>query len=120
MQLKLPFPSPKLSPNARLHWSKVSREKKRMRALWAWDAVSQGARRLTAEQLHVSIQFCPPTRQARDLDNLLASIKAGLDGLADTLGVDDSRWTLELKPLGPVAPGGCVLIEIKVPEAQPE
>lgn len=119
MRLTLPFPSPKLSPNARLHWSAVAREKKRLRALWAWDAVGQGAGRLDAQRLHLSIEFCPPSAQRRDLDNLLASVKAGLDGLADTLGIDDSRWTLELKPLGAVQKGGCVIVEIRVPEGQP-
>lgn len=119
MRLTLPFPSPKLNPNAREHWSTVSREKKRLRALWAWDAISQGARRLSAERLHVVIEFCPPPPPARrDVDNLLAACKAGLDGLADTLGVDDSNWTLELKPMGALTKGGCVVIEIRVSQEQ--
>ena len=28
------------------------------------------------------------------MDNLIAAMKSGLDGLADALGVDDSRWAL--------------------------
>jgi crossover junction endodeoxyribonuclease RusA len=119
VRLTLPFPSPKLNPNAREHWSVVSREKKRLRALWSWDAISQGARRLDAACLHLVIEFCPPPPPSRrDIDNLLASIKAGLDGLADTLGVDDSNWTLELKPMGPLTKGGCVHIDIRVREEQ--
>lgn len=35
-------------------------------------------------------------RRAYDLDNALARMKAGLDGLADVLGVDDSRWSLSI------------------------
>jgi len=29
-----------------------------------------------------------------DLDNAIARLKAGIDGLADVLGVDDSRWVM--------------------------
>ena len=45
--------------------------------------------------------FYPPCRRTRDKDNLLASMKSGLDGLADALAVNDSRfkveWTIEEK-----------------------
>jgi crossover junction endodeoxyribonuclease RusA len=34
----------------------------------------------------------PPDRRARDLDNMLASIKSGLDGLADALEANDRRF----------------------------
>ena len=52
--------------------------------------------RMDAERLHLKITFAPPNRRARDLDNLLASLKSGLDGLCDVLGVDDSKWSIEI------------------------
>jgi crossover junction endodeoxyribonuclease RusA len=45
------------------------------------------------------------------LDNLLASMKAGLDGLADALGVDDSRWRLLIE-MGEPVKGGCVCVKV--------
>ena len=57
------------------------------------------------EALHISIEFCPPDRQRRDLDNMLSSNKATLDGLSDALGVDDSNWTLTLRRGQPVKLG---------------
>lgn len=62
--------------------------------------------------LHLAIEFCPPDNRRRDLDNMLASCKACLDGLSDALGVDDSQWTLTLLR-GPKAKGGAVNITVK-------
>lgn len=92
----LPWPTSDLSPNARGHWAIKARAKKAYRTLCAWEAQSQGLGRIYAERLHLKITFVPPNRRARDLDNLLASCKAGLDGLCDVVGVDDSKWSIEI------------------------
>lgn len=42
------------------------------------------------------MDFLPPDRRRRDMDNLLASCKGLLDGIADALGVDDSRFAITL------------------------
>ena len=96
MRVILPWPTKDLSPNARGHWAIKARAKKQYRALCAWQAKSQGLTHIDAERLHLKITFVPPNRRARDLDNLLASIKSGLDGLCDVLGVDDSKWSMEI------------------------
>jgi hypothetical protein len=36
-----------------------------------------------------------------------------LDGLADAMGVDDSRWRLSFDVSETTTPGGLVLVEIK-------
>jgi crossover junction endodeoxyribonuclease RusA len=59
-----------------------------------WAARQQGATRLQTPSLAVTLRFVPPDRRARDIDNLVASMKSGLDGLADALGVDDYRWEM--------------------------
>lgn len=94
----------------RQHWSKLARAKKAYRAACAWTAKEQGAHKLDVAALAVRITFVPPDRRARDTDNMLASIKAGLDGLADVLGVDDSRWTLTIARASEV--GGMVRVEV--------
>lgn len=45
-----------------------------------------------------------------DLDNCLARMKSGLDGLADVLGVDDKNWTLTIARADEV--GGFVRVEV--------
>lgn len=52
---------------------------------------------MDADSVHVCITFIPPDRRPRDLDNMLASIKSGLDGIADVIGVDDSKWSITIQ-----------------------
>ena len=112
MRVILPWPTKYLSPNASGYWAVKARAKKAYRTLCAWQAKSQGLTRLDAERLHLKITFVPPNRRARDLDNMLASLKSGLDGLCDVLGVDDSKWSIEISKADDRI-GGFVEIEIK-------
>ncbi|MBN9569001.1 MAG: endonuclease [Alphaproteobacteria bacterium] len=83
----------------------VAGTKKKYRADCAWSTIACGVRRIEATALRVRITFHPPDRRHRDTDNMLASIKAGLDGVADVIGIDDSRWELVLSRGAPKAPG---------------
>ena len=111
MKITLPWPSSALSPNTRQHWSKLAAAKKAYRAACAWAAKAQGAGRIEAQRLHLTITFYPPNRRAHDLDNCLARLKSGLDGLADVLGVDDKHWTLTIAKADEI--GGYVRIEVQ-------
>lgn len=112
MELTLPWPPSALSPNARQHWSALARAKKAYRAACAAQALAQGARRIKASRLHLSLTFYPPTRRAFDLDGLLSRMKSGLDGLSDVLQVDDSRWSLSISKADTV--GGMVRVRVEV------
>lgn len=46
------------------------------------------------------------------MDNCIAAMKAGLDGLADVLGVDDSRWELAAT-MGEPRKGGAVAVTVE-------
>lgn len=96
LTITLPWPPSALSPNARhTHWSQLAKAKRRYRAACHLEALAGHCRRMAADtRLHLHLTFVPPDRRRRDLDNLIASMKAGLDGIADALGVDDSRWRL--------------------------
>ena len=109
-ELNLPWPPKELSPNFRGHWTKVSKAKKEYRAACGWQAKEQGLKPATTDRLHLSLTFYPPTKRAFDLDNCLARMKAGLDGLADVLGVDDKHWSLSIKRADSV--GGMVKVVI--------
>ena len=110
MILELPWPPKELSPNARLHWAKLAKAKKAYRAECAYLAIAQGIHKVEADKLHLSLTFFAPTRRAYDLDNALARMKAGLDGLADVLGVDDSKWSLSIARGDKT--GGSVVVEV--------
>ena len=115
-QIELPWPSRQLSPNSRQHWSAAAKAKKAFRARCRVLAEGQalGLLKNASGAVLVALTFFPPDRRARDLDNLLASMKAGLDGLADAMGIDDSRWRLSIQKSETTVPGGVVLVEITI------
>ncbi len=90
-----PWPLKDLSPNARVHYMTLHRAKKQYRtACWlaARKAGMSAATLLGSDKASVHLTFYPPDRRIRDQDNLIASMKSGLDGLADALKVDDSNF----------------------------
>ena len=114
--MELPWPPKELSPNARHHYQAAARARKAYRARCGAIARQVGVGVLVAgcDRLEVHLAFFPPDRRPRDADNMLAAMKSGLDGLADALGVDDSRWSLSFDVRGPV-PGGQVLVTVGAP-----
>lgn len=109
-KIELPWPPRSLSPNARKHRMAVARDKKRYREDCAWSTIAAGVRRIVAPGLRVHITFVPPNARTRDRDNMLAAIKAGLDGVADVVGIDDSRWELVIARAAPEPPGRVELV----------
>ena len=47
----------------------------------------------TKEFTELHLIFSPPSKRHYDLDNLLASMKAGLDGMSLALNIDDKCFT---------------------------
>lgn len=91
-EIRLPWPPSELSPNSRLHWSALARAKKRYRqACWATTLEAKAAV-AHCGKLRLELIFHKPTRREMDRDNLLARMKAGLDGVADALKVNDRRF----------------------------
>lgn len=119
-ELEMPWPSKQLSPNARQHWSAAAKAKKafRTRCRVLAEAQALGMVKNASGDVLVALTFFPPDRRARDLDNLLASMKAGLDGLADAMGIDDSRWRLAIEKSDTTVPGGLVLVTVTIDEGQ--
>ena len=121
MRLVLDWPSPNLSPNQRVHWSRMASALKRSkRDTWAIasrELREQGllnwAQSLARNDTSIAVRliFHPPDRRKRDLDNLLASHKAALDGIAQALCVDDHRFIPTLE-WGEVRRPACVIIEL--------
>lgn len=114
--VELPWPARELSPNARGHWSVAAKAKKAYRARCRAIGEAAGLKVLAAGKNGASVHlaFFPPDRRGRDQDNAIASMKAGLDGLADAMGVDDRRWDLSFAFSKEPVPGGVVVVEITV------
>jgi crossover junction endodeoxyribonuclease RusA len=115
-RIELPWPNAALSPNARGHWAKMARFKKGARELAHWTALEAGARYavlcpFAPEAPTITVTFCPPDKRRRDLDNAIASFKSAQDGIADALGIDDSRWAVSYA-WGDVVPGGRVIVSL--------
>lgn len=92
-EILFPWPPAELSPNARCHWAKKARIIKKYRADCFY--LTKAAKAKAGEgAILLDVVFYPPTPRSRDMDNMIASVKALLDGLADALGVNDSRFSI--------------------------
>lgn len=88
--LTLPWPPSTLSPNGRLHWARLAKAKAEYRKLCKAVTARSGRWKMP-ETFDIALRFVPPTRRNYDRDNLLARMKAGLDGMCDAMGIDDKR-----------------------------
>lgn len=86
----LSWPPRDLHPNSRPHYhAKASAAKAyREAAYWATKAarVDHGH---PDEGIPLKVQFYPPDKRRRDLDGMFSSVKAGIDGIADALQLND-------------------------------
>lgn len=110
--LILPWPPAVLSPNSRAHWSRRHRASKAYRQTCALLARAARLQVPESARLELRIEFVPPDRRLRDDDNLVAAFKAGRDGLADALGIDDTRFVLRVALSKEVVRGGEVRVTI--------
>lgn len=114
-EITLPWPAKELSPNARVHFQVKAKAAKAYRETAYWLTKHSGMRAPADGWLTIRLDFHPPDRRRRDLDNMLSSAKSLLDGLADALKVNDERFALYLHRQEPCKPGKVVvsLVEIQ-------
>lgn len=115
-QVLLPWPPKVLSPNARAHWRAKSKAAKDYRYRCFLEA-KLAKLRAPAGRVLLMLEFMPPNRQRRDDDNLVAAFKSGRDGLADALGIDDSRFVTLVQLSDEIWPGGAVRVTLSAFEA---
>lgn len=109
--LEFPWPPSDLSPNARGHWVKRHRAAKRYRADAKVITLEATGGRLDPSAPRLRIVFHPPDKRGRDLDNLVASFKAGQDGICDALRVNDVDAHVSWE-IGDVRPKGRVVVAL--------
>lgn len=112
--IRLPWPHRCMWPNSRVDRRQSSGVRKKYRQASAWATLEAGFRKMRWQQAHLVVTFHPPDRRKRDLDNMLAAIKSGLDGVSDALGIDDSRFEITIRR-GDVVKGGEVRITFGPP-----
>lgn len=105
--ITLPWPPRELSPNSRKDRRHIGDIRRAYRDAGFFAAKEAAV--LPRADSHLSVTFHPPDRRRRDLDNMLASAKHALDGVALAAGVDDYGWSLSIRRAEPVK-GGCVTI----------
>lgn len=90
----LAWPPQELKPNWRGHWAAKARKVKQYRhdAYIAAKAASSAQYFGYKGKAQVRCEFCAPDRRQRDEDNLVAAMKAGFDGIADRLGINDRKF----------------------------
>lgn len=114
-EVVLSWPKPELNPNSRAHWSKKAKFKKSQRheaLLLAQQAGWHKVEWPKGGRLHVWIDGYAKDKRHRDHDNFLASLKGALDGIADAIGVNDSRFVPHPYIKDEVRKGGEVRIRI--------
>lgn len=112
MEVTLSYPPRALWPNARPHWGTKQRAVRTYRHEAKILAMAAGARDFAAERVSVAVTVHPPTRNTPDADNALAALKGAIDGIADALRIDDSRFDFAAPVIGEPIKGGRVIVEI--------
>jgi crossover junction endodeoxyribonuclease RusA len=117
MLIELGWPAKALSPNhrSRSHWPRTNALKAaKKEGYLATLAAMQGggAPKWSSPQLAFVITAYPPDKRTRDDDNVKASLKGHRDGIAQALGIDDSRF-VERFQWGEPVKGGRVVIEVR-------
>jgi crossover junction endodeoxyribonuclease RusA len=116
ISVDLAWPPRELHPNGRWHWAVKAKAAKKARATAHNTILEAGIRKGDPDlpqSLKVTAIFFPPNNRKHDIDGCFSAMKASFDGIADALGIDDSKWQFgPPRKEGPVK-GGCVRIELE-------
>ena len=109
IEITLSWPSRALWQNHRSHWAAHARAKRTARReAWALALPAKGI-----ERPYLRFAFHPPDNRSRDLQNMPATQKAAIDGIADALGIDDKHfliaWPMAFES---TVKGGAVVVTI--------
>ena len=116
LRIELSWPAHELSPNARKHPMVVHRFKKAAKneAGWATRIAKPLQWHPEGETIKVRIIAHPkPTGPHPDADNLVASCKAHLDGIADALGVNDRIFEAPTVEWADRCQNGKLIVELR-------
>lgn len=112
IRVELPWPDRLLHPNARPHWAKKAKAVKSARVDAFYSTRSECKATVGWDRAKVRVEFAPPDNRRRDMDGMISSHKAAQDGIADALGVDDSKFETTYRIGAPVK-GGAVIVTLE-------
>ncbi len=96
LTIVLPFPHPDLNPNRAngRHWGALAKLKKdaRLQAYLETRKVLNGKKHVFSGLISLTLTFFMVDHRKRDADNLLASAKSALDGVAEALEINDHSF----------------------------
>lgn len=115
--IEVAWPAKQLSPNTGCHHMTRHRFKKaaKIEAGWATKAACPFDWGHDG-RFDVHIRAYPPVQRNRDADNLIASLKAHLDGIADAIGVNDSLFNAPTVEWADITQHGKIVITLKPAE----
>lgn len=114
VDIPLPWPPSVLFPNRTVntHWQEKGKAAKRYR-FDCYILTKQVIRdKIFAGFIPLDILFNPPDRRSRDLDGCFSAIKHALDGVADSLEVNDKLFRPIKIDFGDVVKHGRVLVRL--------
>lgn len=116
--IMLPWPPSILSPNARAHWAAKRKATKQARVDGYYATIASNAEKPISKaingtgRIHLWAHFYAPDKRRRDDDNLLSSLKPYRDGIAEALGIDDTRFQSHPVLENEVVKGGRVVVRL--------
>ena len=108
--ITFPWPPKELNPNNCSHYHEKAKKKAIYKDICYW--TTKEANIPKGDYSELSIVFYKPNRRWMDLDNMLASIKSGLDGMCLALEIDDRCFTKITIEIADTI-GGMIKVEIK-------
>lgn len=95
MIIELSYPDMSLMPNRKngSHWgkTKTAKDAEFNEAFYATKMALNGFK-IKSDTVALKITFVQSDKRHRDLDNLLAAIKAKIDGISKAIGIDDKYF----------------------------
>ena len=120
IEISLPWPDKRLSPNARNHWTAKAEASQTAKAQGCYltleyfeESMVETPLEWGLGQLEATYIFHPPDKRRRDIDNFLAMMKNYQDGVCAALGIDDSRIKRTVIEWGAVVKGGKVVLRLE-------
>jgi crossover junction endodeoxyribonuclease RusA len=115
--LRLSWPRRELWQNRRVHWAQRAKAVKAARhEAWS-EARRHNVARLETDRPRLVFAFHPPDARHRDMQNMPATQKAAIDGIAQAMGCDDAKFRCVWpEAFAEPVKGGAVLVEVSAPD----
>ena len=116
IEIVLPWPDKRLSPNSRCHWREKAEATTEARSYAYTEAVIERSdKRLStlSGYYQATYIFNPPDRRRRDIDNCLAMMKSSQDGVCQAYKMDDTNIRRTVLEWGEVVKSGKVVLRLE-------